>query len=123
VRTIRASAVGVIAAATSTQPSVVLPADAQAMSGTTPEVTSRAPLTSVRPRRLSTAIPKVEGRLAGLEDEANAEDDDRGTGAELLVDDVVLQDGTSESDPRAKAGRGARGSGAAVKAGLAERPR
>src|SRR3954454_3918088 len=58
VRTIRASAVGVIAAATSTQPSVVRPADAQATSSTTPEVMSRAPLISVRPRRLSAAIPK-----------------------------------------------------------------
>src|SRR3954447_2957005 len=58
VRTIRASAVGVIAAATSTQPSVARPADAQATSGTTPEVMSRAPLISVRPRRLSAATPK-----------------------------------------------------------------
>src|SRR4051812_8306527 len=56
--TIRASAVGVIAAATSTQPSVVRPADAQATSSTTPEAMSRAPLISVRPRRLSAAIPK-----------------------------------------------------------------
>src|SRR4051794_38411562 len=58
VRTIRASAVGVIAAATSTQPSVVRPAAAKATSGTTPEVMSRTPLISVRPRRLSAAIPK-----------------------------------------------------------------
>src|SRR4051794_32649636 len=58
VRTIRASAVGVIAAATSTEPSVVRPADAQATSGTIPEVMSRTPLISVRPRRLSAAIPK-----------------------------------------------------------------
>src|SRR4051794_563405 len=59
VRTIRASAVGVIAAATSAQPSVVRPADARATSGTTPDVMmSRAPLISVRPRKLSAAIPK-----------------------------------------------------------------
>ena len=58
VRTISASEVGVIAAATNTQPGVVVPADAQTTSGTTPEVMSRAPLISVRPRRLSAAVPK-----------------------------------------------------------------
>src|SRR3954452_19974210 len=58
VSTISASAVGVIAAATSAQPNVTRPAEAKTASNTTPEVMSRAPLISVRARRLSAATPK-----------------------------------------------------------------
>jgi hypothetical protein len=58
VSTISASAVGVIAAATSAQPNVTRPAEAKTTSNTTPEVMSRAPLISARARRLSAATPK-----------------------------------------------------------------
>ena len=102
VRTIRPSAVGVIAAATSTQPSVVRPADAQGHERHHPGGDVADSLDLGETAEVACGDTEVEGRLAGLKDEANAEDDDRDTGDESDQESGKMHECASF---RARAGR------------------